>query len=139
MFVFDISPRSVSRWTTAMRWHIAYICSRLPRSAWWRPEPDAQTAPRAGSARHGIPIASLRMTPSRSSVPATRCERSGPLAASLRPDLSERPVEPGQERFDVAGVDGRAPPDAQPGRCVAMRADVLRDAFLVEQLDQRRD
>ena len=47
--------------------------------------------------------------------------------------VCEGPVEPGHQRFEVGGLDGRAAPDAQAGRRVAIGADVVGDAFLVEQ------
>jgi hypothetical protein len=47
---------------------------------------------------------------------------------------SQGPVEPGPERLDVGGVDGRAAPDAQARRGVAVAGDVEGGAFLLEQL-----
>src|SRR6185295_19806317 len=51
-------------------------------------------------------------------------ERSGGLRQrGLR--LREGPIEPGRERRHVRTFDGAAAPDAQAGRCVAMRRDVV--------------
>ena len=47
-------------------------------------------------------------------------------------DLGEGPIEPWQERFDVGRVDGRATPDAEPVRCIAVAAEVVAHAFFVE-------
>src|SRR5262249_18435704 len=57
----------------------------------------------------------------------------GAMAASRRLAqcflaLRERPIEPGHERLDVGGLDGRAAPDAQTGRRVALERDVVGDA-----------
>ena len=46
------------------------------------------------------------------------------------------PVEPRPERFDVGGVDGRAAPDAQARRGVAIAGDVVGRAFRLEQLGE---
>ena len=59
-----------------------------------------------------------------------RCER----ADSLRPRV--RPVEPGQQRLDVGGLDRRAAPDAQARRRVAIGADVVGHALLFQQRRQ---
>src|SRR5215210_4163253 len=48
-------------------------------------------------------------------------------------DLLQGPVEPGQQGFDVGGLDGGAAPDAQPRRRVAVGAGVERDAFLLQE------
>src|SRR4051812_694326 len=50
--------------------------------------------------------------------------------------LSEGPVEPGQQRFDIGGFDGGAAPNSQSGGCVAIRGDVVRDALRFEQRGQ---
>src|SRR5271169_712534 len=50
--------------------------------------------------------------------------------------LDVSPVEPQRERLDVGPFDGRAAPDAQARRRVAIGIDVVSDAFLVER---RRD
>ena len=47
--------------------------------------------------------------------------------------LGVGPVEPGPERLDIGGVDGRAAPDAQARRGVAIAGDVVGGAFLLEQ------
>ncbi len=44
----------------------------------------------------------------------------------------ESPIEPGRQRLDVGGLDGRAAPDAKPRRSVAMGADIEGDALLLE-------
>src|SRR5215472_574848 len=53
----------------------------------------------------------------------------------------KRPVEPERERLDIGALDGRAAPDAQAGRCVAVGIDVVGDAFLLQRgghaLDER--
>src|SRR5438477_8588588 len=45
------------------------------------------------------------------------------------------PVEPWQQRFEIRCLDGRAAPDAQARWRVAIGADVVGDAFLVERRD----
>src|SRR5690349_219702 len=45
----------------------------------------------------------------------------------------ESVVEPGGERLDVGGLDGRAAPDAQAGRSVTVRTDVEGDLLPFEQ------
>src|SRR5215218_1164987 len=47
-------------------------------------------------------------------------------------DLRQGPVEPGQEGFDVGGLDGGAAPDAKAGRRIAIGAGVECDAFLLQ-------
>ena len=51
------------------------------------------------------------------------------LACSRSSRLLPGPVEPGPERLDVGGVDGRAAPDAQARRRVAIAGDVVGGAF----------
>src|SRR5919199_2951624 len=48
-------------------------------------------------------------------------------------DLRQSPVEPGQQRLDVGGLDGGTAPDAQARRRVAVGADVERDALLFQK------
>ena len=48
--------------------------------------------------------------------------------------VGEGPVEPRTERFDIGGVDGRAAPDAQARRGVAVTGDVVGAPSLLEQL-----
>src|SRR5262245_40762069 len=43
------------------------------------------------------------------------------------------PVEPERERFPVGALDGRAAPDTQARRGVAIGIDIEADAFLVER------
>src|SRR5437879_1303475 len=47
--------------------------------------------------------------------------------------LGEGPVEPLRERFHIARLDGRAAPDAQPRRRIAVGIDVVGHAFLLER------
>src|SRR3546814_9949307 len=47
--------------------------------------------------------------------------------------LRPGPVEPGAERFDIGGVDGRAAPDAQARRGIAIAGDIMGRPFGVEQ------
>ena len=47
--------------------------------------------------------------------------------------LGERPVEPERERLDVVRLHGRAAPDAQAGRRVAVGVYVVGDALLFER------
>ena len=47
--------------------------------------------------------------------------------------LGVGPVEPVRERFDVGALDGRAAPDPQARRRIAVGADVVGDAFLLER------
>ena len=47
--------------------------------------------------------------------------------------VGEGPVEPVRQRFDVGTLDGRAAPDAQARRRVAVGADVVGDALLLER------
>ena len=58
-------------------------------------------------------------------------------AAGLERGLlaGEGPVEPGHQRLDVGGLDGRAAPDAQAGRRVAIAARCRRRPSLLEQRD----
>src|SRR3546814_20854597 len=60
-------------------------------------------------------------------VPAFAGMTSG--GRKLRPG----PVEPGAERFDIGGVDGRAAPDAQARRGIAIAGDIMGRPFGVEQ------
>src|SRR5215475_3055299 len=50
----------------------------------------------------------------------------------LAAGLGEGPVEPGQERLDVRGLDRGAAPDAQAWRRVAIGADVEGNPFRLE-------
>src|SRR5580658_2079213 len=59
----------------------------------------------------------------------TRRRRSGRGGAA---QLAIGPVEPGQQRFDIAALDGGAAPDAQPRRRIAMTGDVIGDALGIE-------
>ena len=63
------------------------------------------------------------------------CMSSGSRLASSAFCVGEGPVEPGHQRLEVGGLDGRAAPDAQARRRVAIGADVVGDAFLLEQRD----
>src|SRR3546814_9085950 len=54
-------------------------------------------------------------------------------------ERSVSPVEPRAERFDIGGVDGRAAPDAQPRRRVAIARDVVCRAFGFEQAGEFLD
>jgi hypothetical protein len=49
----------------------------------------------------------------------------------------EGPVEPGQHRLDVRGLDRAAAPDPQTRRRVAIGADVQRHAFGLQPLGHR--
>ena len=53
--------------------------------------------------------------------------------ASAALALAIGPVEPQRQRFDIGALDGRAAPDAQARRRVAIGGDVVGDAFLVER------
>src|SRR5712671_7773062 len=44
----------------------------------------------------------------------------------------EGPVEPAGERLDVVRLDGRAAPDAQAGRRVAIMGEIVAGAFLLD-------
>ena len=46
------------------------------------------------------------------------------------------PIEPRQQRGDVRRFDRGAGPDADAGRRVAVGAEVVRDAVLLQQSDQ---
>src|SRR5437899_2501135 len=54
----------------------------------------------------------------------------------------ECPIEPKRERLDVGALDGRAAPDAQSRRRIAIGVDVVGDALLLQRsgnaLDERR-
>src|SRR5262249_57831426 len=56
--------------------------------------------------------------------------------------LGESPIEPQRERLDVGALDGRATPDAQARRRVAVTIDVEGDALLLKRrsdaFDERR-
>src|SRR5260370_36423357 len=47
-------------------------------------------------------------------------------------DLAIGPVEPRQQRLDVAALDGGTCPDPQARRRVAVAGDVVRDTFRIE-------
>src|SRR5260221_1702580 len=49
------------------------------------------------------------------------------------PQLAICPVEPRQQRLDIAALDRGAGPDPEAGRRVAMAGDVVGDALLLEQ------
>ena len=74
-------------------------------------------------------------------------ENLGDHGASRRlrqrvPALGEGPVEPQRQRLDIGALDGRAAPDAQAGRRIAVGIDVIGDALLLQRggnaLDERR-
>src|SRR5579863_1060788 len=70
----------------------------------------------------------------------SRKRRSGPTLSRRLGELHllerEGVVEPASQRLDVGGLDGRAAPDAQARRRVAIGADVEGDLLL---LDETRD
>src|ERR1043166_2434814 len=70
---------------------------------------------------------SLSEMRTRGAMAASRCLAQRVLA------LRERPIEPGGEPLDVGGLDGRAAPDAQAGRRVAIERDIIGDAFFLER------
>src|SRR5690348_7397305 len=47
--------------------------------------------------------------------------------------FGEGPVEPGRERLDVGRLDGRAAPDTQARRRIAVMTEVETGTFLFEQ------
>src|SRR5690606_25347565 len=49
--------------------------------------------------------------------------------------LGESPVEPGHQLFEVGRLDRRAGPDAQPWGRIAVMADVIGHALLVQRRD----
>jgi hypothetical protein len=68
--------------------------------------------------------------PPRTAVQSSRRLRQRALG------LGEGPVEPLRQYLDVARFDGRAAPDAQARRGIAIMGDVVARAFL---LDRRRE
>src|SRR5712671_5981097 len=48
--------------------------------------------------------------------------------------LLVRPLEPREQGFEIAALDGGAGPDPQARRRLAVRRDVVGDALLLEQL-----
>src|SRR5690606_11852627 len=58
---------------------------------------------------------------------------------SGRLERNPGPVEPGTERLDVGGVDGRAAPDAKARRGIAIAGDVVSRAFLLQQAGESLD
>src|SRR5262245_11448068 len=59
--------------------------------------------------------------------------------AGERPlDFGEGPIEPGQERLDVAPLDRGPGPDPQTWGCGAMGGDVLGGILRIEQRRDRR-
>ena len=49
--------------------------------------------------------------------------------------LIKAPFKPREEGFDIGGIDGGATPDADASGGVAVTAEVVADAFVVEELD----
>src|SRR5207244_3506923 len=50
--------------------------------------------------------------------------------------LREGPVDPRRQRLEIGSLDGRAAPDAQARRRIAMRRDVVGGAFLLDARDE---
>ena len=44
------------------------------------------------------------------------------------------PLDPGKERLDICGVNGRATPDSQTGRCITVRPDIVSNLLFGQQL-----
>src|SRR5690242_13309382 len=50
--------------------------------------------------------------------------------------LSEGPIDPRRQCLEIGSLDGRAAPDAQAGRRIAMRRDVVGRALLLDARDE---
>ena len=66
-------------------------------------------------------------------MPRRRSVRGSSRLGELGLGFGEGPVEPRRQRFDIVSLDGRAAPDAQARRRIAIGTDVVGDAFLFEQ------
>src|SRR6266852_7831146 len=86
-------------------------------------------------------VVGARLVPARAGGttgrPFESSREPGPYMSSLSrlrlPQLAIGPVEPGQQRLDVAALDGGAGPDSEARRRIAMAGDVVGDAFRLEQ------